>query len=66
MTCRQLGYTGALGVRTGGYYGRGSGPIFMDDTNCVGDEPTLQQCWFIGSVLGDCTHLDDAGVVCSL
>jgi hypothetical protein len=65
VTCRQLRYTGALGVRVDGYYGSGSGSILMDDTSCVGDEPALQHCAFIGSLLGDCTHLDDAGVVCS-
>ncbi|PVD22127.1 hypothetical protein C0Q70_17931 [Pomacea canaliculata] len=46
-------------------YGRGSGPIWLDDTQCVGNEASILQCRAkpIGS--HNCYHSEDAGVICS-
>ena len=45
VVCRQLGYSGNIGVaRVGGKYGRGSDPIYLDDVGCSGSESRLTDC----------------------
>ena len=46
-------------------YGPGNGTIWMDDVQCVGNESSLALCPFSGWADHDCTHVQDAGVVCS-
>ena len=45
-------------------YGRGAGPILLDDVHCAGTETSLQQC--TAHDIGDhsCDHTEDAGVRC--
>ena len=44
-------------------FGRGSGPIKMDEVMCIGRETALINCEFDRN--NDCSHFEDAGVVCS-
>jgi len=44
VCCKQLGLLGP-GVAVGrAFYGAGSGPIWLDDVSCVGNEPDLDSC----------------------
>ena len=43
-------------------FGRGTGPIFLDDVNCFGFERTLLECQFNPD--HNCIHEEDAGVRC--
>lgn len=45
-------------------FGRGSGPIFLDDTTCSGDESSLIACPNRGIGRHNCGHSEDAGVIC--
>ena len=47
------------------YYGSGgpSRPILLDDVLCSGNEENISQCMY-DSVTTDCTHEEDAGVIC--
>ena len=47
------------------YYGRGRGPIFMDDVDCSGDEERLIDCEHKGISDHNCRHFEYAGVYCS-
>ena len=45
-------------------FGQGSGPIQLDDVNCVGTESMLGDCPANPIGNNDCTHFEDAGVGC--
>ena len=45
-------------------FGQGSGPIFVDNAACFGDELRLTSCTY-DSHTSDCTHAEDAGLRCS-
>ncbi|XP_073690422.1 galectin-3-binding protein A-like [Garra rufa] len=64
VVCRQLGFPGVISVTPGGQYGEGSGKIWLDDMNCKGSESSLSECSFKGWGVTDCSHKEDAGVVC--
>ncbi|XP_048008079.1 galectin-3-binding protein A-like isoform X2 [Megalobrama amblycephala] len=64
VVCRQMGFPEAIIVTPGGQYGEGSGPIWLDDMNCKGSESSLSECSFKGWGVTDCSHKEDAGVIC--
>ncbi len=57
-------FTTLTGTSPGNQYGEGSGPILLDDVVCTGQESSLLQCSHAGFGNHDCTHADDARVVC--
>ena len=62
VVCRQLGYLGATNAYYGGQYGPGTGPIWLDDVACSGNESSIFHCSY--TTQHDCTHSEDAGVSC--
>ena len=54
----------AVAVQRAGF-GRGSGPIHLDDVRCNGTELALVNCTY-DPVTTDCSHTEDAGVRCSV
>ncbi|KAM7451829.1 hypothetical protein ABFA07_000829 [Porites harrisoni] len=65
VACRELGFKTALYPSKRAFFGEGSGPIFLSNVKCTGDEHSLLECENDGfGVTGDCTHKNDAGVRC--
>lgn len=65
VVCNELGHpTGSASAESRAHFGEGSGPIWMDNVMCTGYESSLQYCSFPGYGLNDCSHQEDAGVIC--
>ncbi|XP_077137176.1 antigen WC1.1-like [Ranitomeya variabilis] len=65
VVCRQLDCGSAIKATTGAYYGRGTGDIWLDDVECVGNETHIWNCPSKQFGDNDCGHKEDAGVICS-
>ncbi|XP_078576486.1 scavenger receptor cysteine-rich domain-containing protein DMBT1-like [Branchiostoma floridae x Branchiostoma japonicum] len=64
VVCRQLGFVGAKSAPCCSTFGRGSGPIWLDEVGCSGNEPSVESCSHDGWGSHNCDHYEDAGVVC--
>ena len=64
VVCKSLGYVSGS-ARTDAAFGEGSGPIWLDDVECSGDDQTLSDCAHPGWGVENCRHSEDASVICS-
>uniref|UniRef100_A0A8C4NW00 Lysyl oxidase homolog n=1 Tax=Dicentrarchus labrax TaxID=13489 RepID=A0A8C4NW00_DICLA len=64
VLCRQLGFVSATGWTHSAKYGKGQGKIWLDNVLCNGGEKSIDSCKSRGWGNSDCTHDEDAGVVC--
>ncbi|KAI8489059.1 Angiopoietin 4 [Branchiostoma belcheri] len=64
VVCRQLGFGTALEAKLAGHFGEGSGSVWLDEVACGGDETNLGDCPAEPWGQSDCSHKEDAGVVC--
>ncbi|NWI08783.1 HIPL1 protein, partial [Crypturellus soui] len=66
VVCHQLGFPRAVRASKKAEFGAGSRlPILLDDVRCSGRERGLLECAHADLGTHDCTHEEDAGVVCS-
>ncbi|NWZ81063.1 CD6 protein, partial [Poecile atricapillus] len=63
VVCRQLRCGHAMRAPGNASFGRGHGPILRDEVGCKGHERDLWEC--PAALEHDCSHKEDAGVVCS-
>ncbi|GJQ83467.1 SCRASP1 [Trypoxylus dichotomus] len=65
VICRYLGYPGPARIVKEARFGQGSGPIWLDQVFCHGNETSLEDCirWDWG--VHNCDHSEDVGVICS-
>ncbi|XP_011290630.1 uncharacterized protein LOC101896627 isoform X2 [Musca domestica] len=64
VVCNSLGYYDKAQVAKN-IYGPGSGPIWLDQVSCLGNETTLDKCnhWTWGE--NNCQHTEDVGIKCT-
>ncbi|KAK6470077.1 scavenger receptor cysteine-rich type 1 protein M130-like, partial [Huso huso] len=65
VLCQQLKCGYAVAVLGQAHFGQGSGQIWADKFNCEGSEADLFKCPASEYGRGDCTHENDAGVICT-
>lgn len=65
VVCHQLGYPDAVSAPLSGHYGQGTGPIWIDDVECLGTESDLFACVHNEISNQNCDHDKDASVECS-
>ncbi|XP_059497837.1 deleted in malignant brain tumors 1 protein-like [Stegostoma tigrinum] len=66
VVCRQLGCGDALDMTLPSYCGPGSGPVWLKDVKCSGNESFLWEC--PSARFGeqdDCSHKEDVRIICS-
>ena len=66
VICRMVGFPGAVSAEVKGRFGAGnsSQKILLDDLWCSGQESSVASCTFRGWGSHNCSHNQDAGVVC--
>ncbi|KAL0148716.1 hypothetical protein M9458_056043, partial [Cirrhinus mrigala] len=65
VVCRELGCGDTIDEIHLANFGPGSGKIWMDYVDCSGSESTVLDCGGLDVNDPDCTHSEDAGVICS-
>ncbi|XP_060690399.1 scavenger receptor cysteine-rich type 1 protein M130-like [Hemiscyllium ocellatum] len=65
VVCNQLGCGTAISTPGGAYFGEGNGPIWNYIHICTGNEIRLTECPIASSGDRQCTHRNDASVICS-
>ena len=65
VVCRELGFLNGTAVIQA-HFGMGSGPVWLDQVDCLGNETKLSHCTHNGAGnVGNCSHAQDSGVTCS-
>jgi len=66
VVCHQLGFGDAVRAYRHGYVsGSLSIPIWLDEVGCTTRDRYLSDCYHYGWGFHDCSHSEDAGVVCA-
>jgi len=64
VTCRELGFSGAVEAKTRSHFGRVPTDFVMDNIRCEGTEDKLHDCQHLDT--HNCGSHEGAGVVCSV
>lgn len=65
VVCQQLGCGSALKSLKEAKFGQGTGPIWLNEVKCKGNESSLFDCPAKSWGHSDCGHKEDAAVICS-
>ncbi|XP_028624091.1 macrophage scavenger receptor types I and II isoform X2 [Grammomys surdaster] len=65
VVCRSLGYQDVLAVHKRAHFGKGTGPIWLNEVMCFGRESSIENCKIRKWGVLACSHEEDAGVTCT-
>ena len=65
VVCRMLGYSGAWTAGCCTEYPGGTGPVWLSDLSCTGEEKSLTECGHSGWGINNCDHGKDVNVICN-
>ncbi|KAH9512862.1 Neurotrypsin [Bulinus truncatus] len=66
VICMSMGFRYGGEIANKGRFGHGTGPVWLDDLDCSGNESFLNECKHSEWGVSDCNHSQDVGVVCHL
>nr|XP_039264421.1 scavenger receptor cysteine-rich domain-containing group B protein-like [Styela clava] len=64
VVCHMLGFGDALSYPGSAHFGQGNSKIWLDEVKCNGRENNIALCQHGGWGIHDCTHSEDASVIC--
>nr|XP_055046925.1 deleted in malignant brain tumors 1 protein-like [Misgurnus anguillicaudatus] len=64
VVCKNTGCGTPIEATTRAFFGQGSGPVWLDNVRCSGNETTVKNCPSKALGTSSCNHKQDAGVVC--
>ena len=64
IVCKELDFGPAIDAKSEAFYGQGSGPIWLENLQCIDTDTSISHCSH--SIWGNnnCSHNEDAGVWC--
>ena len=66
VVCRMLSLPPAVHAWGKAHFGQGTGPIALDDVECLGTESNIADCDHRAWFANNCQHDEDAGVTCGV
>ncbi len=64
VICRQLHYPPATQAWQGYHFGQGQGRILLDNVTCIGNESSIDQCYYSDWSTDNCSNSEEVGVTC--
>lgn len=64
VVCHEVGCDPAVGAPTQALFGEGTGPVWLNNVDCSGNESSLSVCPSGGFGDQSCAHSQDAGAIC--
>ncbi|CAI8057737.1 Deleted in malignant brain tumors 1 protein, partial [Geodia barretti] len=64
VVCEQVGCGSAVSAPGRARFGRGTGPIWMDNVRCTAAHEAIEDCPHNGWGVHNCDHSEDASVIC--